>query len=165
MNVNDLSSGLGPGQGPSRSPHVLPKDGESGGAPHSFGATRQGANMEKDVAGGAPKSTTPNPEKRVLPQFWIVKKEDGDFLKESPFVIYKQIFGYIGEPKLIRKVKEGLLVETVSAAQASRLACVTKLGATLVKVILIKGHYEDCRRDELTHMMLNNIEFKSGRIE
>ncbi|KAK4875974.1 hypothetical protein RN001_012396, partial [Aquatica leii] len=103
MDVNDLSSGLGPGQGPSRSPHVLPKDGESGGAPHSFGATRQGANIEMDGAGGALKSTTTNSEKRVLPRFWIVKKDDGDFFKESPFVIHKQIFGYIGEPKLIRK--------------------------------------------------------------
>ncbi|KAK4883445.1 hypothetical protein RN001_006764 [Aquatica leii] len=53
---------------------------------------------------------------------------------KSPFVIYKQIFGYIAEPKLIRKIKEGLLVETVSIAQASRLENITNLGSTPVKV-------------------------------
>ncbi|KAK5644855.1 hypothetical protein RI129_006155 [Pyrocoelia pectoralis] len=83
---------------------------------------------------GAPKNATMNPEKRILPRFWIVKKEEGDFFKDSPFAIYQQLFGFVGETKMIRKIKEGLLVETASAAQASRLESIKKLGQTPVTV-------------------------------
>ncbi|KAK4885164.1 hypothetical protein RN001_001435 [Aquatica leii] len=73
-------------------------------------------------------------EKAVTPRFLVVRKVDGDFSKDSPFVIQRQLYGLIGETKNIRKVREGLLVETVSSAQANKLLKTERLGESKIEV-------------------------------
>lgn len=61
-------------------------------------------------------------ETAEVPRFLIMKKIDGtDFSKVSPFLIHKTMYGLIGEIKMLKKIKDGLLVETVSNAQSNRL--------------------------------------------
>lgn len=63
-----------------------------------------------------------NQEKEPQARFLVIKRQDGqDFYKISPFAIQKSLFGLIGELKQIKKIKNGLLVETVSPAQSNRL--------------------------------------------
>lgn len=56
------------------------------------------------------------------PRFLIVKRIDElNFDSVSPFLISKTMFGLIGQTNGIKKIKNGLLVETVSNAQSNRL--------------------------------------------
>lgn len=71
-----------------------------------------------------------------VPRFLIIKKiDESDFSKVNPFVIDKIIYGLIGQAKSLRKIKEGLLVETVSSAQSIRLLKVERFGEFSVEVI------------------------------
>ncbi|KAK5649105.1 hypothetical protein RI129_003997 [Pyrocoelia pectoralis] len=49
-------------------------------------------------------------------------------------MIQKQLFGLIGEAKSIRKVKDGLLIETVSAAHANKLLSSERLDSAKIEV-------------------------------
>ncbi|KAJ8931947.1 hypothetical protein NQ314_015099 [Rhamnusium bicolor] len=91
------------------------------------------------VSGAAPRMTTakqfekatiPHSQEKagIVPRFLVIKRiDEGNFDKVSPFVISKSLFGLIGNLKSIKKSKEGLLVETVSEAQARRLLQVKKI--------------------------------------
>lgn len=73
----------------------------------------------------------------VIPRFLLVKStEDGmeNFSNMSPFLIMKQMYGLIGETHLIKKVKDGLLVQTKTEKQSRRLIEVTRFAGKLVKV-------------------------------
>lgn len=73
----------------------------------------------------------------VVPRFLVVKStEDGmeNFSNISPFVIMKNMYGLIGETHLIKKVKDGLLVQTKSEKQSKRLIEVTRFAGKSVKV-------------------------------
>lgn len=89
-----------------------------------------------DVVEGPPKTLQKmNQEKSVLPRFLVIKKKEGDFSKDSPFLINKLLFGIVGNLKSVRKSREGLIVETVSASQAGKLLRTKRLGETDVEVI------------------------------
>lgn len=70
-----------------------------------------------------------------VPRFLVVKRKEGNFEKVSPFFISKTMFGLVGELKSIKKLREGLLIECVSAAQASRLLKITRLRDIEVEVV------------------------------
>ncbi|KAJ8911000.1 hypothetical protein NQ315_011265 [Exocentrus adspersus] len=83
---------------------------------------------EKTMVGGEVGKGSVNQEKRLQARFLVIQRvDDGDFFKVSPFGIHKALNGLVGELKQIRKIKQGLLVETVSAAQSGRLQTVTKI--------------------------------------
>lgn len=75
--------------------------------------------------------TVMNHEKERSPRFLIIKRKDQTVLKNfdkiSPFVIHKKLFGVVGNLKSIKKIREGLLVETVSPAQSALLMRTTSL--------------------------------------
>lgn len=71
----------------------------------------------------------------VEPRFLLVKRKDDNFEKVSPFVISKTLYGLIGETKNVKKVKDGILVETKSNSQSKRLLQVKKFGEYIVEVI------------------------------
>ena len=61
-------------------------------------------------------------------RFFIIKKNEGDFSKTSPFLIQKAIQSIVGEAKNIKKLRSGeLLVELQSDSQASSLKKCTSL--------------------------------------
>ncbi|CAG9760274.1 unnamed protein product [Ceutorhynchus assimilis] len=67
-------------------------------------------------------------EKLLHARFLVIQRVDGlNFDKISPFGINKAFNGLVGELKQIKKTKQGLLVETVSAAQSGKLLTVNKL--------------------------------------
>lgn len=69
-----------------------------------------------------------NQEKQPQARFLVIQRVDGgDFFKTSPFGINKALNGLVGELKQIKKIRQGLLVETVSQAQSGKLQSVTKL--------------------------------------
>lgn len=69
-----------------------------------------------------------NQGKEPQARFLVIKRQDGqDFYKVSPFAIQKSLFGLIGELKQTKKIKNGLLVETVSAAQSNRALQLKKM--------------------------------------
>lgn len=73
----------------------------------------------------------------TVPRFLLVKNTEdgmGNFEKMSPFIIMKSMYGLIGESHLIKKVKDGLLVQTKSEKQSRRLLQVTKFAGLPVKV-------------------------------
>ena len=77
-------------------------------------------------------------EKVVTPRFLIVKRINGDFFKVNPFVIQKLLFGIVGDVKNLKKIKDGLLIETVSSAQSNRLLGIKNLGDMAVEVFAHK---------------------------
>lgn len=87
---------------------------------------------------GDPQQSTPinitNQETRVSPRFLVVKRTEGDFTRVNPFIIEKSIYSFAGSPKNIRKIKDGLLIETTSAAQSRRLLELKKLSEFSVEV-------------------------------
>ena len=53
-------------------------------------------------------------------RFFVIKRNDGDFSKTSPFLIQKAIQSIIGEPKNIKKLRSGeLLIELQNQSQVS----------------------------------------------
>ena len=55
-------------------------------------------------------------------RFFIIKRNENDFSKTSPFLIQKAIESIIGEPKNIKKLRSGeLLIELKTNLQASNL--------------------------------------------
>lgn len=96
------------------------------------------SSLKKDVDGDpqqkTPKNNT-NQETGVSPRFLVVKRTEGDFTKVNPFIIEKTIYSFIGSPKNVRKIKDGLLIETTSAAQSRRLLELKTLGEFPVEVI------------------------------
>lgn len=74
-------------------------------------------------------------EKEIVPRFLVIKRSEGDFEKVSPFLLSKLLFGLVGELKSIKKIREGLLVETVSATQALRLMKATTLGDMAIQTL------------------------------
>ncbi|CAH0555080.1 unnamed protein product [Brassicogethes aeneus] len=64
----------------------------------------------------------------MLPRFLVIKRSEGDFLKVNPFVVSKILYGLIGEVKSIKKIKDGLLVETVSNKQSEKLLSLVRFG-------------------------------------
>lgn len=97
---------------------------------------------QKNQSGEGPHKTPSNnaastETAEVIPRFLLVKStEDGmeSFSKMSPFVIMKNMYGLIGETHLIRKVKDGILVQTKSEKQSKRLIEITRFAGKLVKV-------------------------------
>lgn len=92
-------------------------------------------------SGGAPCLTTvmtdsiSQKKAEPVPRFLVIgRKEEGNFDKVNPFLISKALFGLVGNLKMIKKIKEGLLVETVSESQAMRLMKIENLGQYTVKV-------------------------------
>lgn len=73
-------------------------------------------------------SRTANQEKEASPRFLVFKRSHGDFKKVSPFLINKVLYGTVGELKSIRRTRDGLIVETKSHLQSSRLLNLKKLG-------------------------------------
>nr|CAH7765081.1 unnamed protein product [Callosobruchus chinensis] len=58
-----------------------------------------------------------------------------NFEKISPFVISKLLYGLVGDVQSVRKIKDGLLVQTKSNPQSKRLMEVTKFGEYEVEII------------------------------
>lgn len=109
-----LTVGCGAGPAADMLQHSVVSDGASGVTPRNITARIPSINLEK--AGS-------------VPRFLVIERiDEGNFDKVSPFVIAKQLFGLVGDLKTIKKTKEGLLVETVSEAQACRLLKLEKLG-------------------------------------
>ncbi|KAJ8930450.1 hypothetical protein NQ314_016777 [Rhamnusium bicolor] len=88
------------------------------------------------------------------------KESEDDFSKVSPFLISKTLYGLIGETKSVRKVKDGLLVETSSNAQSKRLLEVRHFVDFQVNVVphgtldILKGviyctEFLNCSTDEI----------------
>ncbi|XP_071054942.1 uncharacterized protein [Onthophagus taurus] len=76
-----------------------------------------------------------NSEKEVTPRFLVVKALNGlSFDKLSPFILQKQLYGLYGDFKSIKKTREGLLLETASAAQAKRVMASVRIGDIDVEV-------------------------------
>nr|CAH7763724.1 unnamed protein product [Callosobruchus chinensis] len=73
---------------------------------------------------------TGNETAEFLPRFLLVKRTgEGSpegFNKISPFIISRTLYGLVGEVRSVKKVREGLLVHTVSNAQTKRLLNVNK---------------------------------------
>lgn len=67
-----------------------------------------------------------NQEKVVYPRFLVVKRTVEDFSKTSPFVIEKFLNGFCGPPKVVKKIKDGLLIESVSPGQSKKLLSLKK---------------------------------------
>ncbi|CAH1110656.1 unnamed protein product [Psylliodes chrysocephalus] len=59
-------------------------------------------------------------------RFLIVKRKEGDFNNTNPFLIQKFIYGKVGELENLKKIKDGLLIETKSAAQSKVLLAMKK---------------------------------------
>ncbi|KAJ8935987.1 hypothetical protein NQ314_012538, partial [Rhamnusium bicolor] len=98
--------------------HTVESSGVSGAAPRMTTAKQ------------SVKATIPHSQEKagIVPRFLVIKRiDEGNFDKVSPFVISKSLFGLIGNLKSIKKSKEGLLVETVSEAQARRLLQVKQI--------------------------------------
>lgn len=57
----------------------------------------------------------------LLPRFLIIKRIEGDFSTMSPFLIDKVLVGNVGQVNSVRKINDGLLVETKSNNQSRRL--------------------------------------------
>lgn len=104
-----------------------PKKGNSAGETNPFSRqnslrrtppVRQHCDEEK---ASASQHSNMNHEKGTEPRFLIIKKVEGDFFKTSPFAIQKALSGLVGDLKQIKKIRNGLLVETVSKAQSNRL--------------------------------------------
>lgn len=74
-----------------------------------------------------------------VPRFLLVKKKNNEngenFDKVSPFLISKSIYGLIGETNSVRKVKDGLLINTRTNAQTKRLLETKKLADFEIDVI------------------------------
>lgn len=70
-----------------------------------------------------------------LPTFLILKRSEGDFGKVSPFLISKLLKAVSGDPKSVRKIREGLLIETKSNYQSEKLLALKSLGEFDVSVI------------------------------
>ncbi|GFQ91452.1 hypothetical protein TNCT_304261 [Trichonephila clavata] len=80
--------------------------------------------------GGQIPSTPPIVEQQLYltARFFIIKKNDDNFLKVSPFLIHKAITSAIGAVKTIRKMRSGdLFLEITSSNQASALMNLKKM--------------------------------------
>lgn len=89
------------------------------------------------AGGAAPRMTTATTSIETMeptPRFLLVKKVEGDFSRDSPFFISRVIYGLIGETKDIKKVRDGLLINTVSRAQSIRLSKIKRFGDFQVEV-------------------------------
>ncbi|KAF2886467.1 hypothetical protein ILUMI_19706 [Ignelater luminosus] len=53
--------------------------------------------------------------------FFIIKKATGDFSRDNPFAIERIIRTDVGSIKTVRRIKEGLLVETSNFTQAKKI--------------------------------------------
>ena len=87
----------------------------------------------------APSKTTAkrsmNQETDVAPRFLIIKRENGeDFSKINPFLLHRWIYSLAGEVKAMKKIRDGLLIETASAAQSRLLLRSNKLGDLNVEI-------------------------------
>lgn len=138
------------------------------------GRCGQGPNSFLTFSMETPKITNPlfreQPKLSSVPKFLIIKKNEGNFSKDSPFLINKIIINAIGEPKDIQKLPSGeLLVEAAKEIQATQLLKLELLGNFSVKVTphltrnLSKGvisHSEllNCPEEEiLEHLSDQNI--------
>lgn len=96
------------------------------------------SSQNRDVDGD-PHQITPNVntnrETGASPRFLVVKRSEGDFSKVNPFTIERNLYSLIGSTKTVNKIKDGLLIETVSAAQSRRLLEVKMLGDFPVTVV------------------------------
>ena len=62
-------------------------------------------------------------------RYFVIKRNDGDFSRTSPFLIQKAIQSIVGEPKNIKKLRTGeLLIELQNNSQAIKLKKCTSLG-------------------------------------
>lgn len=69
-------------------------------------------------------------------RYLVLKRKDGDnFDKVNPFLIQKMLYGLFGDLKMVKKIKEGLLVETVSAKQSVAIQKQTKVLNWYVDVV------------------------------
>ncbi|XP_018576628.1 uncharacterized protein LOC108915146 [Anoplophora glabripennis] len=95
------------------------------------------SSQNRDVDGDPPQITPTDTSRETgnPPRFLIVKRIEGDFARVNPFTIEKNLYGVIGNAKNISKIREGLLVETVSAAQSRCLLKAKKIGEFAVEVV------------------------------
>lgn len=70
-----------------------------------------------------------------IPKYFVIKREEGDFSKVNPFVIAKIINESVGSVTNIKKVREGLLIETANRKQAENLIGLTRFGEFPVQVV------------------------------
>lgn len=66
--------------------------------------------------------------------FLVIKRDVGDFSKVSPFLISKLINNVAGDTKMIKKTKDGSLIETKASYQSQKLLSVKALGEFSVSV-------------------------------
>ncbi|CAH1103022.1 unnamed protein product [Psylliodes chrysocephalus] len=76
-----------------------------------------------------------NEETVVQPRFLIVKRKEGDFATVNPFLIQKFVYGRFGQVKNLKKIKDGLLIETNSAAQSKVMLTIKKFLDYEVEII------------------------------
>nr|XP_023026925.1 uncharacterized protein LOC111514915 [Leptinotarsa decemlineata] len=70
-----------------------------------------------------------------IPRFLIMRRKNGDFTRVSPFLIHRVMYGLIGTTNDLKKVKDGLLIETKTRAQAERLLSIEKFSEFEVEVV------------------------------
>lgn len=71
----------------------------------------------------------------IVPRFLVVKRKEGDFANVSPFLIDKVLSSVVGAVQSIRKIREGLLIETSSTSQARKLLKMEKFHDIEVSVV------------------------------
>ena len=68
-------------------------------------------------------------------RFFVIKRNEGDFNKTSPFLIQKAIQSIVGEPKNIKNLQSGeLLIEIQNNTQVSNLKKCTLLSNISVTI-------------------------------
>lgn len=110
---------------------------ETAGTHSSDTSSKRTANRLINERGVGPHTNPSTSQVTVgeAPRFLLVKREEDNFDKISPFKISKILYGLIGEIKNVRKIRDGLLVETKTANQSRRLLQVKKFGDFFVEVV------------------------------
>lgn len=69
------------------------------------------------------------------PRYLVIRRLDGeDFNKVSPVMIQKALYSQVGSLRNVKKTRDGLLVETTSAAQSNKLLKLVTLSSMRIAV-------------------------------
>lgn len=70
----------------------------------------------------------------VKPRFLVVKRKEGDLANVNPILINKTLYGLVGQLEVVKKIKDGLLIQTRTAAQAEKLLNTSRLANMDVEI-------------------------------
>lgn len=71
----------------------------------------------------------------VTPYFLVMRKKVGDFTKVSPFLIDRYLCECVGIVKNVKKIKEGLLIESANISQSKKLLSLKHFQEDEVEVV------------------------------